>query len=74
MHWEEQEQLSIILEDDGATYHQTSESEGIGILNISKRAEYIGAKLTREKLKKGNRTTLSVDFANQGFRFHTRMK
>ena len=26
------------------------------------------------KRKEGDRTTLSVDFANQGFRFHTRMK
>lgn len=61
MHWEREEQLSIIIEDDGASYLQRNKSEGIGILNISKRADYIGAKLTRERLKKGNRTTLSVE-------------
>lgn len=60
MHWELNESLTIIVEDDGQGYSQREKSEGIGILNITKRADYIGAILDRERLKKGNRTILSV--------------
>ena len=74
MHWEEEGKLSITIEDDGASYLHQTRSEGIGILNISKRADYIGAKLLRERLKKGNRITLTVETTSQESHSHTHMR
>ena len=61
MHWDGQKKLFITIEDDGTSYRDRKKAFGIGILSISKRAEYIGAKLVRERLKKGHRITLSVE-------------
>lgn len=63
MHWEGKESLSITMEDDGVSYSERKKSEGIGILNIAKRAEYIGARIVRENLKKGQRIILFVNAA-----------
>jgi signal transduction histidine kinase len=60
MHWYGTDHLSIAMEDDGVSYSERKKSEGIGILNIAKRADYIGAKMLRESLKKGHRIVLSV--------------
>jgi signal transduction histidine kinase len=58
LHWDEQS-LSITLEDDGVSYTETKGTDGLGILNISRRIDYIGATMTRKNLDKGHRIILS---------------
>lgn len=60
MHWENDQSLSITLEDDGVGNFERQNREGMGIINIGRRASFIDAELTRESLKKGHRITLSV--------------
>lgn len=61
MHWDGLQTLSIIVEDDGISYAARRISDGIGILNINKRAEYIGATIRRENLKKGQRIVIVAE-------------
>jgi signal transduction histidine kinase len=61
MDWQANAKLSIIIEDDGKTYSEEKKSDGIGILNIAKRAHYIGARIIRERLEKGHRIALFVN-------------
>jgi signal transduction histidine kinase len=60
IHWENDQSLSITLEDDGVSYSERKIREGMGIINIARRASFINAELTRESLKKGHRIILSV--------------
>lgn len=54
--------LSVIVEDDGVSYSSNSrgKNDGIGVLNMSKRASYIGATIRYEDLAKGHRVTVSL--------------
>jgi signal transduction histidine kinase len=63
IHWYGKDHLLITIEDDGVSYTEQKKSHGIGILNINKRADYIGAKIFRERLKKGHRVILTLKIA-----------
>jgi two-component system, NarL family, sensor kinase len=56
--------VSITIDDDGVSYEEPRQSEGMGLLNISRRVENLGATLKREKFFKGNRVILDVKFFN----------
>jgi signal transduction histidine kinase len=60
LHWEEDQAISIIIEDDGMNYSQQKETNGIGMLSITKRANYINALIAREALTKGHRIFISL--------------
>ena len=59
--WDGKQNLCIIVEDDGLSYSDNKVANGLGTINITRRANYINAHVTRQKLKKGNRIILSVD-------------
>ena len=62
LHWDD-EVLTIVVEDDGSAYERTEPkpvSDGMGATNIVKRANLIGATMTREQLPRGMRITLEL--------------
>jgi signal transduction histidine kinase len=63
LHWDE-DQLTIIVEDDGSSFNREDnipvKSGGMGMNNIIKRVNVIGAKLTREEFSRGMRVTISL--------------
>ncbi len=63
LHWDD-DQLTIVVEDDGSTFNREdkipSKSGGMGMNNIIKRANVIGAKLTREEFSRGMRVTIQL--------------
>lgn len=60
LHWE-RDKLIATVEDDGSTYAQQKPSkDGMGTINITRRANLIGAIVEREKLKKGSRTIITL--------------
>lgn len=65
MDWDKNRDLFIVIEDDGVSYSDRKISEGMGILNISRRASAIGASIVRQKLKKGQRVIISVQYPNR---------
>lgn len=62
LHWEKSNRLSIIVEDDGNAWVQPrwQERDGMGITNILKRADFIGASITREVIERGQRTIIDL--------------
>jgi signal transduction histidine kinase len=62
LHWDKDE-LTIVVEDDGSSFNREdkpSKSGGMGMNNIIKRANVIGAKLTREEFSRGMRVTIQL--------------
>lgn len=63
LHWDE-DQLTIIVEDDGSSFNREDKipikSGGMGMNNIIKRVNVIGAKLTREEFSRGMRVTIQL--------------
>jgi signal transduction histidine kinase len=64
VHWDK-ETVSITLEDDGTAFNRKSTvtHDGHGIMNITKRASFLGAKITKEDLTKGQRVIVELKFA-----------
>lgn len=63
LHWDDDQSLSITIEDDGVSYSERKNREGMGMINISRRASFIEAELSRESLEKGHRITVFVKIA-----------
>jgi signal transduction histidine kinase len=63
LHWDE-DRLTITTEDDGSGYERRAEKKGsgMGTINITKRANLIGANVEREALSKGLRTVITLKF------------
>jgi signal transduction histidine kinase len=63
VHWDK-EAVSITLEDDGTAFNRktTVTHDGHGIMNITKRASFLGAKISKEDLTKGQRVTVELKF------------
>lgn len=63
LHWDD-DQLTIIVEDDGSSFNRddkmATKSGGMGMNNIIKRVNVIGAKLTREEFSRGMRVTIQL--------------
>ncbi len=60
LHWENDRQLSITVEDDGVAGVSPVSGPGMGLNNIIQRANYVGANVSQEKLHKGHRTIISL--------------
>jgi two-component system, NarL family, sensor kinase len=65
VHWDK-EAVSITLEDDGTAFNRkaTVTHDGHGIVNITKRASFLGAKISKEDLTKGQRVVVELKFEN----------
>ena len=63
LHWDK-DNLTIVVEDDGSSYNRDErtpvKSGGMGMSNIIKRVNVIGAKLTREEFSRGMRITIEL--------------
>jgi signal transduction histidine kinase len=63
LHWDE-DHLTIVVEDDGSSFNREDKipvkSGGMGMNNIIKRVNVIGAKLTREEFARGMRVTIQL--------------
>jgi signal transduction histidine kinase len=63
LHWDK-DLLTIVVEDDGSSFNREdknpSKSGGMGMNNIIKRANVIGAKLTREEFSRGMKVTIQL--------------
>jgi signal transduction histidine kinase len=62
--WQHDQSLSITLEDDGKGYEEGKDRDGIGIMNIARRASFIDAVISRDRLEKGCRTTVSAKISS----------
>jgi signal transduction histidine kinase len=60
LHWDADRLVSITIEDDGVSYTERRNGEGMGLANIAKRLSYIDAELVREGLAKGQRIIINV--------------
>lgn len=58
--WDIENAVVITLEDDGVSLAERKPGEGMGMSIMARRALYIDAEITREKLEKGHRVTLAV--------------
>lgn len=67
LHWEN-DVVMLVVEDDGSSYNREDlgppKSGGMGMNNIIKRANVIGAKLTREEFSRGMRVTIELKIVN----------
>lgn len=60
IHWDV-DLLTISIDDDGSKYEASGKPKGgVGVINISKRAEFINAKISKQPLIKGQRTVIEL--------------
>lgn len=67
LHWEDQ-LLSITVEDDGSGFRRKEheqKSEGMGSMNLLRRANSIGATLRHEELNRGLRSIIEIDLSKR---------
>jgi signal transduction histidine kinase len=65
VHWDK-ESVLITIEDDGTAFSRKSpvSHDGHGIMNIAKRASFLGATITKEDLPKGQRVIVELKLPN----------
>ena len=62
LHWDD-DTLTIVVEDDGSSYSRVDvnpSSGGMGMTNIIKRANLIGATMVKEELSRGMKVTIGL--------------
>lgn len=65
VHWDK-ESILITIEDDGTAFRKKSpiSNDGHGIMNIAKRASFLGATISKEDLPKGQRVLVELKLQN----------
>jgi len=67
LHWEDQ-LLTITVEDDGSGFRRKEheqKTEGMGSMNLHRRANSIGASLRHEELNRGLRSIIEIDLSKR---------
>lgn len=65
VHWDK-DSILITIEDDGTAFRKKSaiSNDGHGIMNIAKRASFLGATISKEDLPKGQRVLVELKLQN----------